>query len=261
MVLSHRVLPREAIILILMWFRIATLCLVAILMLIGATDKLPLPLMMAFAYNAVILVFWRSIVKRLLAWPYLISIDVIIALLLMLASSGRESPYYLYSFSPLVLGSFLFGYRGAFLLSGLQSVLFIVIAFMDNQMATVITNTDKNITTDIFFFFLTGISLAYMDDQLERLDEARKEACETNLERNRLKEELSLKLSCLSHREIEVFTLMSKGMTNEEIAQELDISKSTVRTYLNRIYMKLKVTSRNEAIAQALKQEKEVETD
>lgn len=45
----------------------------------------------------------------------------------------------------------------------------------------------------------------------------------------------------LSEREIEVLGLMAKGYSNSEIATELVIAYSTLRTHINTIYQKLNI--------------------
>lgn len=52
----------------------------------------------------------------------------------------------------------------------------------------------------------------------------------------------------LSQRESEVLALALKGRTNERIAQELYVAKSTVDTHLRRIYSKAGVHSRQELL-------------
>jgi DNA-binding NarL/FixJ family response regulator len=56
----------------------------------------------------------------------------------------------------------------------------------------------------------------------------------------------------LSDREIEVLRLMAKGSANKEIAAELCISESTVKTHVANIFQKLDVSDRTEAVTQAL---------
>jgi len=56
----------------------------------------------------------------------------------------------------------------------------------------------------------------------------------------------------LSPREEEVLNLLAKGLTYKHIADELKISLDTVRTYLRRVYEKLHVQSRTEAVAKYL---------
>ena len=52
----------------------------------------------------------------------------------------------------------------------------------------------------------------------------------------------------LSVREEELLIMLSKGYCNKEIAAQLDLSIETVGTYLKRIYKKLHVHSRTEAV-------------
>ena len=56
----------------------------------------------------------------------------------------------------------------------------------------------------------------------------------------------------LSEREREVLDLLSQGLMYKEIAEKLGISFETVRTYIRRVYEKLHVRTRTEAVAKAL---------
>ncbi len=55
----------------------------------------------------------------------------------------------------------------------------------------------------------------------------------------------------LSDRELEVLTLAAKGFTYAEIADVLGVSINTVSSYTRRVYSKLAVTSKTEAIYEA----------
>jgi LuxR family transcriptional regulator, maltose regulon positive regulatory protein len=55
----------------------------------------------------------------------------------------------------------------------------------------------------------------------------------------------------LSQRELEVLRLITEGLSNQNIADKLVISVGTVKTHLSRIYSKLEVRSRTQAIARA----------
>ena len=57
----------------------------------------------------------------------------------------------------------------------------------------------------------------------------------------------------LSPREREVLDFLAKGFLYKEIAEKLDISYSTVHTYIERIYQKLHVRSRAQAVARYLR--------
>jgi DNA-binding NarL/FixJ family response regulator len=52
----------------------------------------------------------------------------------------------------------------------------------------------------------------------------------------------------LSAREIEVLGLLSRGLSNKEIADQMRLSVETVRSYLKTIYEKLHVRCRTEAV-------------
>jgi len=57
----------------------------------------------------------------------------------------------------------------------------------------------------------------------------------------------------LSDREVEVLRLMAKGVSNKDIADQLSITQSTVKTHITSIFQKLAVTTRTEAVTTALK--------
>lgn len=60
--------------------------------------------------------------------------------------------------------------------------------------------------------------------------------------------------SSLSAREIEILEMVSRGLTNKEIAVALKISHYTVRNHINHITAKLQVADRTEAATVALRQ-------
>jgi DNA-binding NarL/FixJ family response regulator len=57
----------------------------------------------------------------------------------------------------------------------------------------------------------------------------------------------------LSPREQTVLDCLAKGLTYKQIADQLEISIDTIRTYLRRIYDKLHVQSRTEAVAKYMR--------
>jgi LuxR family maltose regulon positive regulatory protein len=72
------------------------------------------------------------------------------------------------------------------------------------------------------------------------------------LEQNEAKSRPSQSLvEPLSERETQVLRLIVAGLSNPEIAKELIIAESTVKTHINHIYAKLNVTSRAQSIAKA----------
>ncbi len=58
----------------------------------------------------------------------------------------------------------------------------------------------------------------------------------------------------LSAREAEVLRLVARGYTVDEVADELSVSRHTVRTFVRRIYDKLQVSSRAEAVREGERQ-------
>ncbi len=55
----------------------------------------------------------------------------------------------------------------------------------------------------------------------------------------------------LSDRELDILTRVAQGMSNREIAEALTISKWTVGTHVKRVYRKLAVNSRTQAVREA----------
>lgn len=74
-----------------------------------------------------------------------------------------------------------------------------------------------------------------------------KEGLKTSSERNRFR-------SILSYRELEILSHMVNGMANKEIADAVCLSLDTVKTHLKKIYKKLGVDSRSQAIKIALQE-------
>jgi len=59
----------------------------------------------------------------------------------------------------------------------------------------------------------------------------------------------------LTKREIEILTLVTRGLQNKEIADQLSVQISTVRNHLQNIFRKLKCFNRTEAVFTAIKHE------
>jgi DNA-binding NarL/FixJ family response regulator len=61
-------------------------------------------------------------------------------------------------------------------------------------------------------------------------------------------------LSQLSAREMEVLALIARGLSNKEIAAQLDLVEGTVKVHVTNILAKLRVTDRTQAILAGVKQ-------
>jgi DNA-binding NarL/FixJ family response regulator len=58
----------------------------------------------------------------------------------------------------------------------------------------------------------------------------------------------------LTVRELECLQIIAKGLSNNEAAEVLGLSKATIRTHLEHIYQKLDVSNRVEAVTEGLRQ-------
>lgn len=59
------------------------------------------------------------------------------------------------------------------------------------------------------------------------------------------------KLAQFSEREQEILLFLSQGYTNKEIAKSLGISPNTVKTHISKLFDKLEVNNRTQAVAEA----------
>ena len=55
----------------------------------------------------------------------------------------------------------------------------------------------------------------------------------------------------LSQRESEVLVLIGRGLSNQEIAEQLYVSVNSVKTYIRQVYAKTGATRRTQAVAWA----------
>lgn len=58
----------------------------------------------------------------------------------------------------------------------------------------------------------------------------------------------------LTKRELEILQIIAKGLSNNEAANVLGLSKATIRTHLEHIYEKLDVTNRVEAVTEGIRE-------
>lgn len=65
------------------------------------------------------------------------------------------------------------------------------------------------------------------------------------------KNEKAIEYLQLSERELEVLELVSKGLSNKEIASQLFVSINTVKTHLQKVYEKMEVHRRTQAVEKA----------
>lgn len=58
-------------------------------------------------------------------------------------------------------------------------------------------------------------------------------------------------LATLTARELEVFRLLARGLSNSQIASELGVSEETVKTHVARVLFKLELRNRTQAVVMA----------
>jgi PAS domain S-box-containing protein len=63
-----------------------------------------------------------------------------------------------------------------------------------------------------------------------------------------------LQQSALSARELQILQLSAQGLSMTEIAEQLAVSRSTVKSHLDHIYRKLRVSGRTSAVAEMMRQ-------
>lgn len=59
----------------------------------------------------------------------------------------------------------------------------------------------------------------------------------------------------LTRREFEILECLARGLTNGEIARELEIAQSTVKAHLSSMYAKMGVSNRTQAALAAVQSE------
>ena len=60
--------------------------------------------------------------------------------------------------------------------------------------------------------------------------------------------EMVRRLACMTDRERDVLAMLARGLSNDEIADELHLGESTVRTHIGRIYTKVGTHDRAQAV-------------
>ncbi len=63
--------------------------------------------------------------------------------------------------------------------------------------------------------------------------------------------EVNLSETGISKREYEVLKLISEGLSNQEIAEKLFVSTNTIKTHTSRLFEKLEVKNRTQALIKA----------
>ncbi|MGX5201233.1 response regulator transcription factor [Aliikangiella sp. IMCC44632] len=78
----------------------------------------------------------------------------------------------------------------------------------------------------------------------------------SRVSQSKLKPHVNLAKQCLpqpvlTEREQEILVLLAHGYTNKEIAASIQVSPNTVKTHCSRIFSKLEVSNRTQAVSEA----------
>jgi DNA-binding CsgD family transcriptional regulator len=238
-----------------MWYRVATLFYVGALIVTDlVSTNIPFYIIL-LTYNILLLLYKNDVIESIKRRPLLILIDLVIIAVVEYIGGPYGNPYLLYTFSPLFVGGFLFGYRGSFILVSFRSILYICVDSFAGFGFLKPVDHGEYITTPIIEMFIITFIMAFLAELLEELEISQHNKAMLNTEFENTIESLktSLSTSKLSKREKQVLELASEGKTIIEISTELAISKNTVKTYLRRAYLKLDSRSKQQVVSEALR--------
>jgi DNA-binding NarL/FixJ family response regulator len=90
------------------------------------------------------------------------------------------------------------------------------------------------------------------DGLLQALEQAAAGGSTTPVAYRRQRRDATQAAAHLSNREVSVLELVSRGMSNQDIASQLYVSINTVKTYIRSAYRKIGVTRRAQAVLWAV---------
>ncbi|HEY3374268.1 MAG TPA: helix-turn-helix transcriptional regulator [Candidatus Aquicultor sp.] len=256
----NKLVAEQTIILVLLMYRVVTLVYAAILGLTGL-GYLSLPLFAAvMVYTVLIIAFRTQVVRLLLKYPLLMLVDVALMMVLELSSGAYKNPYSLYTFSPLLIGGYLFRYSGAFIIGSIQNILITIADWMLGYSPLQFEIRGQSIMIYIFTYYVTAYGMAYLSELTSDLEAVNKTKANVQADwiETRKLLEASLQKFNLSQRESQVLMLLFDGLTYEQIASELDVTNNTIKTYVKRVYEKLQVSTKQEALSTAMRLNGEV---
>ncbi|TDB61137.1 response regulator transcription factor [Arundinibacter roseus] len=136
-------------------------------------------------------------------------------------------------------------YKSTLLYAFLLSVLLFVLKWLEFRLLIIHHATELYMGVVALFFTALGIWLA-LKLTLPKQHSARTEATTTIPNFHETETTHSL-----SKRELEVLNLMAEGLSNQEIAARLFVSLNTIKTHSSRVFEKLDVKRRTQAIEKA----------
>lgn len=232
----------------LIGFRFLTLLIVGVLIGVDSSFPVPREKVIFLFILSIIYVLIFSYVKNLVDIKnnrLIIYVDLLIAFLLVSLTGVWGSPFYLYTFSSIMLASYHFYLKGGLAAATIASILYTTGFFLNGYSINELLNLakDDSLIPNYLSFFLVGIFFAYPAQLIEKLKETNKK-----LEVAHKKLNILYSLSNLSQREIEILELISEGLKNKDIAEKLFLSEHTVKSHLHKIFQRLNIATREDAI-------------
>lgn len=141
--------------------------------------------------------------------------------------------------------------KSVFLYAGIMAILVFALKWMQWKYLIVDHSIDIYVGLIAVFFTLLGIWVASQltKPKIETVV-VEKEVYVSHPEAFVLNEAELKKLN-LTTREYEVLQQLSKGLSNAEIAEQLFLSLSTVKTHVSNLFFKMEVKNRTQAIEKA----------
>ncbi|HZD60295.1 MAG TPA: LuxR C-terminal-related transcriptional regulator [Anaerolineae bacterium] len=237
----------------LLAIRWVTLLHVALLYMLGMSTGSPLLFLALIFYCLLLTLLWQRATDVIKRFPLLIGIDLTLSGISMWLTGGTwQSPYFLYAFTSLLIAALFFHVRGGVAAAGYFSILYTVgLAINGNAVARIVAHNDLDtLISNYFAFFLVAVFFGYPAYIISQVEKAQNDSAQAQERLHEAKELLAAtaKSAPLSPRELEILSCLSEGKTSPQIAEELHLSAKTVKNHLYRIYKKLGISSRKEAI-------------
>lgn len=173
---AARIPNRKTIFLALIIYRWVILTFVVVLHYLGIYSSLGLArigyvITSVLVYNTLITVFHRFLMEKLEQYKFLFAVDVLMCGLFIGFTGGWRSPFYFYSFSPILLGVFLGQYKGGLIAAAGISASYMTTLYLNDYGLSRLIETgwlDSGIA-DNFSFFLIAVFFAIPSVLMDRL--------------------------------------------------------------------------------------------
>ena len=99
-------------------------------------------------------------------------------------------------------------------------------------------------------FIIVGVIAGLLLKKRKVIVEKVEVPVETSQE-NFVADEKAIEKSGISARELEILQLISDGLSNQQMAEKLFISESTIKKHISNLFFKLDVSRRTEAVKKA----------